>query len=70
MAVLMTYQRVEAIIGSEKRRTCSVEDRARLVAEAFRPGVVASDAARRHGHNVSLLNTLPFGTPSASPKLR
>lgn len=51
----MTYQRVEVITGSEKRRTYSVEDKARLVAEAFRPGVVASEVARRYGLNVSLL---------------
>lgn len=51
----MTYQRVEVITGSEKRRAYSVEDKGRLVAEAFRPGVVASEVARRHGLNVSLL---------------
>ena len=51
----MTYQRVEVITGSEKRRAYSVEDKARLVAEAFRPGVVASEVARRYGLNVSLL---------------
>ncbi|MBP2310726.1 IS66-like element accessory protein TnpA [Azospirillum soli] len=55
MAMLMTYQRVEVITGSEKRRAYSVEDKARLVAEAFLPGVVASEVARRHGLNVSLL---------------
>lgn len=51
----MTYQRVEVITGSEKRRFYSAADKARLVAEAFRPGVVASEMARRHGLNVSLL---------------
>lgn len=51
----MTYQRVEVIAGSEKRRFYSAADKAGLVAEAFRPGVVASEVARRHGLNVSLL---------------
>ncbi|WP_449232553.1 IS66-like element accessory protein TnpA [Azospirillum doebereinerae] len=51
----MTYQRVEVITGSEKRRFYSAADKARLVAEGFRPGVVASEVARRHGLNVSLL---------------
>lgn len=51
----MTYQRVEMITGSEKRRVYSAADKTRLVAEAFRPGVVASEVARRHGLNVSLL---------------
>ena len=55
MAMLMTYQRVKVITGSEKRRFYGAADKAGLVAEAFRPGVVASEVARRHGLNVSLL---------------
>ncbi len=45
MAMLMTYQRVEVIAGSEKRRPYSVEDKALLVAEAFLPagtGIIES----------------------------
>ena len=55
MAMPMTYQRLEVITGSERRRYYSDEEKARLVEEAFRPGVIASEVARRHGLNVSLL---------------
>lgn len=51
----MTYQRVEVMTGSERRRQYSEADKVRLVEEAFQPGVVASEVARRHGVNVSLL---------------
>ncbi|BAI76912.1 transposase (plasmid) [Azospirillum sp. B510] len=72
MAILMTYQRVEVITGSEKRRVYSAADKAGLVAEAFRPGVVASEVARRHGLNVSLLyrwrRQIEEGQASPSPE--
>jgi transposase len=51
----MAYQRVEILTGSERRRTYTAAEKARLVAEAFRPGVVVKEAARRLGVHESLL---------------
>jgi transposase len=41
-------QRVEIITGRERRRRWSAEEKARLVAEAFAPGAIISQVARRH----------------------
>jgi transposase len=51
----MTYQRLEVITGTARRRSYSDEEKLRLIDEAFRPGVTASEVARRHGINVGLL---------------
>jgi len=55
MAVPMAIQRVEVITGRESRRRFSDADKRQLVEEAFQPGVKATDVARRHGMDVSLL---------------
>jgi len=41
------YRRVEVLTGPGRRRTWSADDKARIVAEAAQPGVVASEVARR-----------------------
>ncbi len=41
-------QRVEIITGRARRRQWSLEEKARLVAEAFAPGAIISHVARRH----------------------
>jgi transposase len=41
-------QSVEIITGRERRRRWSAEEKARLVAEAFAPGAIISQVARRH----------------------
>jgi transposase len=51
----MTIQRVEVITGKEGRRQFSDADKQQLVEEAFQPGVRATDVARRHAMDVSLL---------------
>lgn len=51
----MAYQRVEVLTGSERRRSYTPAEKARMVEEAFRPGVVVSEAARRFGVHESLL---------------
>jgi transposase len=51
----MTIQRVEVITGTERRRQFSDEEKLRLVEEAFRPGIKATEVARRQGVDVSLL---------------
>jgi len=43
------YRRVEILNGPERRRRWSLEEKARIVAESFGPGVVTSAVARRHG---------------------
>ncbi len=42
-------ERVEIVVGKERRRRWSDEERRRLVAEAFRPGAVVAHVAQRHG---------------------
>ena len=42
-------QRVEIITGKERRRRWADEEKRRLVAEAFGPGVIVAHVARRHG---------------------
>ena len=45
------------ITGNERRRRWRDEDRERILAEAFVPGAVASDVARRHDLSTGLLYT-------------
>ena len=49
--------RVEVLGGSERRRRWRFEDKARLVAQTFEPGVSVCTVARRHGIAPSLLFT-------------
>lgn len=51
----MAYQRVEVLTGTERRRTYTSTEKVRMVEEAFRPGVVVTEAARRLGVHESLL---------------
>jgi transposase len=51
----MAYQRVEILTGSERRRNYTPAEKVRIVEEAFRPGVVVKDVARRLGIHESLL---------------
>ncbi|UKJ76818.1 IS66-like element accessory protein TnpA [Azospirillum brasilense] len=51
----MAYQRVEVLTGTERRRNYTPAEKMRMVEEAFRPGVVVTEAARRLGVHESLL---------------
>ena len=51
----MAYQRVEILMGSERRRNYTPAEKMRIVEEAFRPGVIVQDVARRLGIHESLL---------------
>ena len=51
----MAQQRIELITGTERRRRYTEADKLRLVAEAFRPGAVVIEVARRHQVDESLL---------------
>jgi transposase len=51
----MARQRIELITGTERRRRYTDADKLRLVAEAFRPGAVVIEVARRHQADESLL---------------
>jgi transposase len=51
----MAYQRVEILTGSERRRNYTPAEKMRIVEEAFRPGVIVTDMARRLGIHESLL---------------
>lgn len=51
----MSYQRIEVLTGSERRRQYTEAEKEGLVDAAFRPGVVVSEAARRLGVHESLL---------------
>jgi transposase len=51
----MAYHRVEVLTGEPRRRRYRSEEKVRLVEEAFQPGVVVRDAARRLGVHESLL---------------
>ena len=51
----MAYQRVEILTGSERRRNYPPAEKVRIVEEAFRPGVIVEDVARRLGIHESLL---------------
>ena len=49
--------RVEVLGGPERRRRWRFEDKARIVAESFEPGVSVCAVARRHGMAQGLLFT-------------
>ena len=51
----MAYQRVEILTGTECRRNYTPAEKVRIVEEAFRPGVIVKDVARRLGIQESLL---------------
>ena len=51
----MAYQRVEILTGSERRWNYTPAEKVRIVEEAFRPGVIVKDVARRLGIHESLL---------------
>jgi transposase len=51
----MAQRRIELITGSERRRRFLDADKLRLIAEAFRPGAVVVEVARRHQLDESLL---------------
>ncbi|MFJ5486631.1 IS66-like element accessory protein TnpA [Hansschlegelia beijingensis] len=51
----MTWSRVEVITSVERRRRWSREDKERLVAASFEPGVSSSEVARAAGIHVSQL---------------
>jgi transposase len=42
-------RRIEVITGVERRRRWSEEDKARIVAESLKPGVIVAEVARRYG---------------------
>jgi transposase len=44
-----SYRRIEVITGKRRRRRWTAEEKARIVAESFEPGVNISEVARRHG---------------------
>src|SRR3954454_15621878 len=52
---VMVYQRVEILTGTERRRNYTPAEKVRIVEEAFRPGVIVKDVARRLGIHESLL---------------
>ena len=52
---VMAYQRVEILTGTERRRNYTPAEKVRIVEEAFRPGVIVKDVARRLGIHESLL---------------
>ena len=49
------YRRIELITGVPRRRRWSAEEKARILAESFQPGVRVSDVALRHGVNRGLV---------------
>jgi transposase len=55
VAEIMAYQRVEILTGSKRRRNYTPAEKVRIVEEAFRPGAIVKDVARRFGIYESLL---------------
>jgi transposase len=49
-------ERVEIVTRGERRRSFSVEEKVRLVAETFQPGETVTAVSRRHGICTSLLH--------------
>jgi len=49
------YRRVEVITGRRRRRSYTVEEKVRIVAESAAPGANISEVARRNGVNRGLL---------------
>ncbi|MBV8096128.1 MAG: transposase, partial [Acetobacteraceae bacterium] len=60
-----SYRRIELITGNPRRRQWTPEEKAQIVAESFRPGVKASDVARRHGVSRGVLWSLAARGPRA-----
>jgi transposase len=52
-----SYQRLDLITGSKRRRARSIREKAAIVAETFAPGANVSEIARRHRLNRGLLFT-------------
>ena len=52
---VMAYQRVEILTETERRRNYTPAEKVRIVEEAFRPGMIVKDVARRLGIHESLL---------------
>jgi transposase len=50
------YRRVEVITGCRRRLDWTAEQKARIVAESFRPGANISEVARRNGVHRGLLS--------------
>ena len=44
-----SFRRIEVITGVERRRRWSEQDKARIVAESLKPGVIVAEVARRYG---------------------
>jgi transposase len=51
------YRRIELITGDTRRRRWTVEEKAEVLAESFRPGASVAEVARRHGVSRGLLWT-------------
>lgn len=49
-------RRVEVISGVERRRRWDRDEKSRIIAESFSPGVNVSDLARRNGVSIGLLH--------------
>jgi transposase len=49
--------RGEVLVGPERRRRWSAEEKSRIIAESLRPGAQVTDIARRHGVSRGLLYT-------------
>jgi len=43
------FRRIEVLTGVERRRRWSEQDKARIVAESLKPGVIVAEVARRYG---------------------
>jgi transposase len=51
----MAYQRFEILTGSERQRNYTPTEKARIVEDAFGPGVIMKEAVRRLGSHTRLL---------------
>ena len=58
------------VLGIERRRRWSKDEKARIVADTLMPGAVASEIARRHGVAQSLLFTWRRLARAAGPATR
>ncbi|HEY0834986.1 MAG TPA: transposase [Azospirillum sp.] len=68
------YRRVEVITGRRQRRSYTIEEKARIVAESTAPGANISEVARRNGVNRGLLTVwrreagvVPDAAPAQTP---
>jgi transposase len=52
-----SYRRIELITGDRRRRRWTVEEKAEILAESFRPGASVTEVARRRGMSRGLLWT-------------